>query len=143
MSALTKVYEELALERAHVCTGCGATYQLSHSHIIPRSQDKSLEAIKDNITFHCFSCHAIWEHRPMRVFMKDFHANMVYAYKANQTFYWLRIFKMHQYWQVELDFPEKSQDRLKLAVNAMAILNKLSLATQAIHMGMGINKIEN
>lgn len=132
MSALTKIYEELSIERAHVCTGCGSQAMLSHSHIVPRSQEKSLETVKGNITFHCNSCHYSWDHSHLRVFMKDFKVNMVYMYNNAQSFYWLRMFKMQQYWQTELDFPEGSQERLRVATNALGILNALALVIQAI-----------
>ena len=35
---LSIIYNEIAEERGHYCTGCGRTNNLSHSHIIPRSR---------------------------------------------------------------------------------------------------------
>ena len=48
---LNKVYDEIALEREHKCTGCGRyDVPLSHSHLIPRSRRKDLITNKRNIT---------------------------------------------------------------------------------------------
>lgn len=142
MSALTKVYEQLAIERKHECTGCEAKYQLTHSHIVPRSQDKSLETVKENIVYHCTVCHPIWEHSPNRVFLKDFQANMIYMYKANQSFYWLRVFKMQTYWEKTFDLTPNVK-QIKDSAKALEILKELFLKTQAIHMGIVSEKIEN
>ena len=81
---LNKVYKEIAKERGHYCTGCGkpdGVVPLSHSHLIPRSRRKDLEADKLNITYHCLSidgrrgCHEIWESRE-RVKLLDYHKNI-------------------------------------------------------------------
>lgn len=63
-----KAYEEIWLERSHVCEGCGsASNPLSRSHLIPVGFNKSLEANKENIRLHCITflnnkgCHEKWE----------------------------------------------------------------------------------
>ena len=72
---LKKVYNELANERGHYCTGCGMngnSVPLSHSHLIPRSRRADLTTDKRNITYHCLDgvdangnsrtgCHTMWE----------------------------------------------------------------------------------
>ena len=79
---LNKVYDELALEREHKCTGCGRyDVPLSHSHLIPRSRRKDLITNKKNITYHCLSmgkrkgCHSIWETSD-RVTLLDYFDNL-------------------------------------------------------------------
>lgn len=118
MSDLKKVYKEIDLERSPKCTGCDSVYQLTHSHIVPRSQDKSLEDDKENITLHCVPCHTIWEHSSMRVFMKDFIPNMLYAYKSSQTFYWKRFYKMQEIFDKDKD--EKKRTKALLILNALS-----------------------
>lgn len=79
---LNKVYDEIALEREHKCTGCGRyDVPLSHSHLIPRSRRKDLITNKKNITYHCLSmgkrkgCHSIWETSD-RVTLLDYFDNL-------------------------------------------------------------------
>lgn len=138
MSALTKIYEELSIERAHVCTGCGSQAMLSHSHIVPRSQEKSLEAVKANITYHCSKCHEKWEHSNDRVFLKDFQVNMVYMYNNAQSFYWLRTFKMQKFWELQLKYLPENTNNAKLAPKALEILQELELTTVKISLATGI-----
>ena len=142
MSALTRVYEEMVIERLHVCTGCGSKTMLTHSHIVPRSQEKSLEAVKENICYHCVECHNRYEHSMERVFMKDFQANMIYMFNNAQSFYWLRMFKMQQYWEKVIDL-SNDPNNVKMATHALKILQELSVKTQHIHMGISVEKIEN
>lgn len=97
---LKEVYKELAEEREHICTGCGTTQALSHSHLIPRSRRKDLETDKKNITYHCLiSCHNIWEHGTMEEKFKllDFDENMAYIEKADKVYYNILMSK----WQKE------------------------------------------
>jgi len=65
---LAEVYEEIDGEREHICSGCGQNQMLSHSHLIPRSRRKDLEAEKENIMYDCMQringsegCHSRWE----------------------------------------------------------------------------------
>jgi len=141
MSALTRVYEEMAIERLHICTGCGAKNRLTHSHIVPRSQEKSLEAVKENICYHCVECHNRYEHSMERVFMKDFQANMIYMFNNAQSFYWLRMFKMQQHWKTQFTF-ELSGITTKQAISALEILKEVEGRTHRIHMGITTEKIE-
>ncbi len=53
----------------HICSGCGqGGVPLSHSHLIPVSLRKDLEADPENIVYDCLTigngigCHDIWEH---------------------------------------------------------------------------------
>lgn len=97
---LKETYNQIAQEREHVCTGCGTTQALSHSHIIPRSRRKDLETVKENITYHCLiRCHNIWEHGTMEDKSKllDFEENMKYIMETDQVYYNLLISK----WQKE------------------------------------------
>lgn len=66
---LHTVYKEMDETREAVCSGCGREdVLLSHSHIISRHQNKSLESDPENIVFDCLTmgerkgCHDIWEH---------------------------------------------------------------------------------
>ncbi len=92
---LKKVYKEIAEERGHYCTGCGRSdVPLSHSHLIPRSYNKSLETNKRNITYHCLSmgdrkgCHDIWESSE-RFKLLDYAKNMETILELDESYYFL------------------------------------------------------
>lgn len=96
MSELTKVYEQIALERDHVCTGCGTNQSLSHSHLVPKSQNSKLKCVKKNIVYHCLSrgeikgCHTIWESVEFWT-LDDAYQNMVYIFSVDPTYFWLKL----------------------------------------------------
>jgi 5-methylcytosine-specific restriction endonuclease McrA len=70
-------YERIKNEREHVCTGCGTTENLTHSHLIPISKRKDLENEINNITYHCIHCHSIWENNiGRRRLLLDYSKNM-------------------------------------------------------------------
>ena len=88
-------YRIMACNRLHICTGCGTTQRLSHSHLIPRSRRKDLEAAIDNLTYHCLSigeikgCHDIWEHGTLqqKSQLNDFTDNMQYIKRIDPEYY--------------------------------------------------------
>ncbi len=91
---LSIIYNQIAEERGHYCTGCGRTTNLSHSHLIPRSRRKDLVNDKRNITYHCLSigehkgCHDMWESKE-RVKLLDYHKNMEYILEVDTEYYFL------------------------------------------------------
>ena len=92
---LKKVYQEIAEERGHYCTGCGRSdVPLSHSHIIPRSRRADLTADKRNITYHCLDsngrkgCHTIWEGVD-RDTLLDYPRNIEYVLEVDVEYYYL------------------------------------------------------
>ena len=92
---LSIIYNQIAEERGHYCTGCGRSdVPLSHSHLIPRSYNKSLVTDKRNITYHCFSlgehkgCHDMWESKE-RVKLLDYCKNMEYILDVDTEYYFL------------------------------------------------------
>ena len=134
MSALTKVYEKIAMTRRHVCSNCSTTQWLSHSHLVPKSQAKELETLEENIVYHCLSigkigCHDIWEnHKPNAVFMKDFVPNMKVIYRLSPTYYWQVYHKISGYWN-NLDIPGNH----KIFVFAKAIENGKNVALKTLY----------
>jgi len=53
------------------CKSCGTKEgRIDLSHLIPIGYNKKLEAVEENITFHCERCHSNWEHLTSSV--KDF-----------------------------------------------------------------------
>lgn len=92
---LRKIYEEIDSEREYQCTGCGNTRNLSHSHLVPVGYDKSLESVKENITYHCLTigtkkgCHDIWESHDLAQMkkLKDFKENIEKIKKLNINYY--------------------------------------------------------
>ena len=92
---LSIIYNQIAEERGHYCSGCGRyDVPLSHSHIIPRSRRKDLVTDKRNITYHCLSigehkgCHDMWETKE-RVKLLDYHKNMEYILQIYTVYYFL------------------------------------------------------
>ena len=92
---LTIIYNQIAEERGHYCTGGGKTGNLSHSHIIPRSRRKDLVTDKRNITYHCVigpngtkGCHQMWESKD-RTKLLDYHKNMEYILEVDTEYYFL------------------------------------------------------
>jgi len=96
---LADVYKEISIMRIKVCTGCGTEHRLSHSHLIPRSRRKDLEASHANITYHCLSmgdtkgCHDIWEHGSIddKKMLNDFEKSMQYIKAVDSEYYYLLL----------------------------------------------------
>lgn len=97
---LSKVYEEMAEDRGHYCTGCGRSdVPLSHSHIIPRSRRKDLVLEPRNITYHCLDsgvgtnrkgCHHIWEGNiESKMLLLDYHSNLEYILEVDAEYYFI------------------------------------------------------
>ena len=92
---LSTVYNQIAEERGHYCSGCGRSdIPLSHSHLIPRSRRPDLITDKRNITYHCLSmgdrtgCHDIWE-GSKRHKLLDYPKNMEYILEVDTEYYFL------------------------------------------------------
>lgn len=92
---LKQAYQEIAEERGHYCSGCGRSdVPLSHSHLIPRSYNKSLETNKENITYHCLSmdgrkgCHDIWEGSERHTLL-DYPKNMEKILELDESYFFL------------------------------------------------------
>tara|TARA_R110000751_G_scaffold90246_1_gene177232 strand:- start:359 stop:712 length:354 start_codon:yes stop_codon:yes gene_type:complete len=97
---LRKVYERMAEERGHYCTGCGRSdVPLSHSHLIPRSRRKDLVLDPRNITYHCLDsgggvsrkgCHQLWEGGvASKVKLLDYHSNLEYILEVDAEYYFI------------------------------------------------------
>lgn len=101
---LHRAYEEIALTRKRVCTGCGTSERLSHSHLIQKSWSGKYAAMPENITFHCLDssdkkgCHSRWE-SPECVLLKDFESNFKVIFKLDRAYFWLRLEKLDTLWQ--------------------------------------------
>lgn len=101
---LQKTYNEIAMSRPHVCTGCNGKERLSHSHLIPRSRRPDLATNELNIQYHCLGapevkgCHE--KHESMEVAtLNDFESNFRAIYNLDQEYFWLRILKLEEYWK--------------------------------------------
>jgi YesN/AraC family two-component response regulator len=92
------VCKRIEKEREHVCTGCGTTETLTHSHLIPRSRRPDLVAVYENITLHCIenACHDKWE-GVNRVELLDYGANMKVVKMLDEEYYNLIINKQLEY----------------------------------------------
>lgn len=77
------------------CTGCGTTSCLSHSHLVPISFNKDLEADINNLTYHCLAmeglegCHNKWESRDIELMLQlnDFEVNLEKVRELDYKYY--------------------------------------------------------
>lgn len=111
-SILTLIYTKIDLEREHICTGCKTSNMLNHSHLIPRSSNKSLESDEGNITYHCQDkCHPNWESNLYLKMsqMNDFEINMEYIYCNDRLHFNFLISKFQEqgYIQESIDLETK------------------------------------
>lgn len=104
------VYERMALELPHVCSGCGTNQRLSRSHLVPKGQDSKLKAVFENLRFHCFgdsdSCHSRWESVAFWK-LNDAYSSMEYIYSVRPDYFWLKL-------NHAIDVYEKHLNGLKL-----------------------------
>lgn len=85
---------ELYEEGKFFCGGCGSRYNLSHSHLIRRSDRPDLACNKKNIVLHCLSinkkgCHDIFESNIFKDMVKmfDFWENMDKIKTLDEEYY--------------------------------------------------------
>jgi 5-methylcytosine-specific restriction endonuclease McrA len=88
---------KILAKREYICTGCGATDALTPSHLVPRSRKRSLVAVARNVTWHCLTCHPIWE-SPKRMELNDYTENMVIVKELDEEYYNLLIVKQDEYY---------------------------------------------
>jgi hypothetical protein len=89
-----EAYAEFDEQCDGICSGCGQFLPGSHSHLIPISEDSKLEAVVENIRWHCIeTCHSRWESHNIEEMSKmlDFEENMKYI-KSVRPLYYNRIF---------------------------------------------------
>ena len=84
---LKSIYQDMAINKPHRCTGCGANQNLTHSHLIPRSRSRELICDPKNITYHCISCHKKWENGICADEMTDFMRNMQYIKTVDEQYF--------------------------------------------------------
>lgn len=82
-------YEEFDRNNDGTCKGCGLEKPGSHSHRIPISEAPELESVVENITWHCMSCHTIYESHNVQEMSKmlDFEENMDYIKRVRPMYY--------------------------------------------------------
>ena len=99
---LKKVYKLIEETREHCCSGCGRyDVPLSHSHIIPRSRNSSIDMQTNpkNIKYHCLSfveangnsrigCHDYWGGGPRdKQKLLDYWENMNFLKENDEEYY--------------------------------------------------------
>lgn len=61
-AALAATTKKMDATMHHVCSSCGTTHSLTHSHILPKSQYPKYAATPMNIVYDCINCHERYEH---------------------------------------------------------------------------------
>ena len=96
-----ELIEELKGDEEYYCKGCGNPNNLSLSHLVRRSKDTNLIALKDNMTIHCLTridgsegCHGLWEQIGEMSKLEDFNRNMGVIRRIDPETYWLIIGKL-------------------------------------------------
>jgi len=97
---LREVYAEIDATREHICSGCGQSNMLSHSHLLSRNERKDLEAEEDNIVFDCLQreirdefgvegCHSRWESMNIEKMssLANFEDRLKYIRSVDEKFY--------------------------------------------------------
>lgn len=90
--------DRMRKENDQVCTGCPGnnSESLTHSHLIPRSRRPDLIAEYRNITYHCITCHDIWESVD-RVQLLDYERNMLIIKELDNEYYQILLMKQDMY----------------------------------------------
>jgi|TARA_R110000851_G_scaffold250138_6_gene402628 5-methylcytosine-specific restriction endonuclease McrA len=91
---LHSIYQDMAINKPHRCTGCGRNNGLTHSHLIPRSRSRELICDPNNITYHCMNCHKKWENGLLADEMTDFTRNMNYIKTVDEQYFHIKQQKL-------------------------------------------------
>ena len=108
-SKMYDMYNKKAESDEHVCTGCGRTSFLSHSHIISR-KDHDLMDDPRNVTYHCLpmfgegGCSFKWEQTGLRLEMLDYIHNMEYIKEVRLSIFNSMIVADYYYCQENPQF---------------------------------------
>jgi hypothetical protein len=99
---LHRIYEEMS-KGDMVCSGCGSTKHLSHSHIIRRSWSTAFITVPENITYHCLvrldgskGCHDRHEDVEWMHTLLDYEKNMEYIKSVAPELYWKIFYKQKE-----------------------------------------------
>lgn len=101
---LHRVYDQIALERPHVCDECGIALYISHSHLIPRGLYGKLAIVKINIVYHCMTvgnhkgCHDQFDSMNVAT-MKNFEKYYRIMHSLDRSFFWQKMHKLIDHWQ--------------------------------------------
>lgn len=94
LQEIKKTYKFLDNSHDNRCKGCGQFKPCDHSHLVPRSFNKKLEAVAENITYHCRECHLKWEIQAENVkTMLDYQTNLKRVKNIDINYYNLIINK--------------------------------------------------
>lgn len=97
--------------------------------------------VTENIVYHCLDmargCHRKWEGMEAPT-LDDFVSNMLYVFNTDQTYYWKRFFKLHDYWinpDLALEHSDTAERR-RLYDKVLKNFNVLEERVQRIQMGI-------
>lgn len=89
---MERVYREIDEERPNCCSSCGIN-ETEHSHLIPKSRDRNMIAVKKNIVLQCRSCHKAWEDGRIWL-LGNGKEIMDWLRGANQEYYFIKLYQM-------------------------------------------------
>lgn len=107
--SLHAMYGKFDTETDPICTGCGCSIALSHSHIISR---KDIKLMDDplNLTYHCLpvdganGCSEKWENVGYRTSLLDYIHNMQYIKSVRPLIFNKMIIDDYSYLQKHTQF---------------------------------------
>lgn len=106
---LHEMYSEMDQNADRVCSGCGTTKNLSHSHILSR-KDHELMSDPKNVTYHCLpiegsnGCSNKWENVGYRTTLLDYIQNMEYIRSVRPMEFERMIIADHEHLKKNSDF---------------------------------------
>lgn len=99
-ASYSRAVKEVVEARGSLCTGCNSSLNTTPSHLVPRSWNRDLIDIPENIKPHCITiggrvgCHEKWESHSMRMELLDYHENMMIVKKLDIKYFNLIKMKM-------------------------------------------------
>jgi hypothetical protein len=88
---MEKVYREIAEERPNCCESCGKN-EYENSHIIPKSRDRKMISVKENIVLQCRECHKLWEDGYIWL-LENGYKVMMWLKETNEEYYYTKLYQ--------------------------------------------------
>lgn len=145
---LTTIYQNLHIPK--VCSGCGTTQTLTHSHLIRRSLRSDLVTDPNNIVYHCLEnkCHVKWESNDIITMsqLHGFNQHLLYVYENDNSLYCRLTSECNNpsiYLTYDIDSGIKINQSFKYTSNLQSILtDMLRDETKFVIMELNTNVVE-
>ena len=89
---MENTYRKIAEERPPRCESCGKN-EYENSHIIPKSRDRNMISVKENIMLQCRKCHKLWEDGYIWE-LENGYKVMTWLKATNEEYYYIKLYQM-------------------------------------------------